>query len=113
MPCQISGGELNCLASVLVINFAVSTQIVGLDVPPPTVHSENKEMKLYRIITKSKYYETPGRIHKSHGALFDKLKHCVRRHCVFLKRSENRANHDAEEYVDIEAILAQGQICVD
>jgi hypothetical protein len=45
----------------------------------------------------------------SHGDLFNKLKECIHRKDVFLKRDDE---HDSKEYVDIQAILAQGFVVV-
>jgi hypothetical protein len=92
--CQIytTGNELHCVAKHLVKNFLVSTRL---------------SFRVHRQITAA---PTLTRIDQSSGDVFDKIKECIHRKDVFLKR-EHRSRHD--EYVDIQAILSQGFVVVD
>jgi hypothetical protein len=101
-----TGKELLCVAKNLVESFLVSTRLIIHAIPLHMRVHPDEEFKVHRIITAA---PTLTRIDQSsHGGLFNKLKGCIHRKNMFLKRND----HDNLEYVDIQAILAQGFVVV-
>jgi hypothetical protein len=87
------------VAKHLVENFLVSTRFI-INFSPLYI----EEYKVYRRIIAT----SPYTVHHSSGDLFNKLKDCIHRKDLFLKRDLQ----DRHEYVDIQAILAQGFVVV-
>jgi hypothetical protein len=87
-----------------VENFLVSTRFYIYPIPPVNVDQE-PEYEVGRMITAAPTITT---LHQSRGDLFYKLKECIHRKELFLKGDD----HDIHEYVDIQAILAQGFVVV-
>jgi hypothetical protein len=88
-----------------VENFLVTTEISIDEIPLVMPDNPDKPFQVYRVITAAPTLTT---IDKSHGVLFDKLKACIHREDVFLKGEDD----DSHQYIDIQAILAQGIVVV-